>query len=121
MSLTPNERPTYCRELDSESPLDRGISYAVKVLRAGGIETYESCEGGRGHSYREPAIRFHGTKADGFRALAIAQTWGLPVRVLRRFWSVDHDEPTGPYWELAFWERPLRRLQREAERTGLIT
>jgi hypothetical protein len=113
--------PEYCRQLDTEAPLDRWISYAVKVLRDGGIDTYESCEGGKGHSYREPAVRFHGTHADGFRALAAAQTFGLPVRALHRFWSIDHGEPTGPYWELTFWEQPLKRLQREAERTGLIT
>lgn len=111
----------YCRELDADCPLDRWISYAVKVLRDGGIETYESCEGGRGHSYRGPAVRFHGTQGDGFKALALALTFGLPVRALHRFWSIDHGEPTGPYWELTFWERPLKRLQREAERTGLIT
>lgn len=111
----------YCREIDSESPLDRWISYAVKVLRDGGIETFESCEGGTGHSYKEPTVRFHGTKADGFRALAVAQTFGLPVRALHRLWLIDNGEPTGPYWELTFWERPLKRLQYEVERTRLIT
>jgi len=116
-----NERPAYCRALDAECPLDRWISYAVKVLRDGGIETYESCEGGKGHSYREPAVRFHGMQGDGFKALALAFRFGLPVRALRRFWSIDRGEPTGPCWELTFWERPLKRLQREAERTGLIT
>jgi hypothetical protein len=113
--------PEYARAPDRDCPLDRWISYAVKVLRDAGIKTYESCNGGKGHSYREPAVRFHGTNADGFRALAIAQTFGLPVRALRRFWSIERGEPTGPYWELTFWERPLKQLQREAERTGLIT
>ncbi len=113
--------PTYCREIDTESPLDRWVSYAVKVLRDGGIETFESCEGGKGHSYREPTVRFHGTKADGFRALAVAQTFGLPVRALRRFWDINDGEPTGPYWELTFFHRRLIRLQREAERTGRIS
>jgi hypothetical protein len=110
---------TYSR-LDSEAPLDRWISYAVKVLRDGGIETYESCQAGCGHSYAEPAVRFHGTHADGFRALAVAQAFGLPVRALRRFWSIDRGEPTGPYWELTFWPRELKRLQRKAEALGLI-
>jgi len=113
-------RPAYCAELDRECPLDRYISYGVKILRDAGIETYESCEAGRGHSYAEPAVRFHGTQADGFKAVAVAQTYGLPIRALRRFWSFESGEPTGPYWELTFWGRPLRKLQREAERTGLI-
>ena len=114
-------KPRYCREVDSESPLDRWISYAVKVLRDNGVETYESCEGGAGHSYPEPAVRFHGKSSEGFRALSIALTYGLPVRALRRFWSISDGEPTGPYWELSFWKQPLKRLQREAERTGLIS
>ena len=114
-------RPAYCDELDPECPLDRWISYAVKVLRDGGVETYEACEGGRGHSYREPAVRFHGVRGDGLKALALALAFGLPVRELRRFWSIDNGEPTGPYWELTFWKGPLKRLQREAERTRLIT
>jgi hypothetical protein len=119
-SITRRRSPRYC-QLDSESPLDRWISYAVKVLRDAGIETYESCQGGTGHSYREPAVRFHGARGDGFKAVAAALEYGLPVRALRRFWHIDNGEPTGPHWELTFWERPLKRLQREAERTGLIT
>lgn len=113
--------PVYARTLDQDCPLDHWISYAVKVLRDAGIETYESCDGSKGHSYREPTVRFHGINADGFRALAVVQTFGLPVHALRRVWSISNGEPTGPYWELTFWKRPLRRLQREAERTGLIT
>jgi hypothetical protein len=112
---------SYGRIIDSESPLDRWVSYAVKVLRDSGVGTYESCEGGKGHSYLEPAVPFHGGPGDGLKALSVALNHGLPVRTLRRFWSIERGEPTGPYWELTFWERPLKRLQREAERTGFIT
>ncbi len=28
----------------------------VEVLRAAGVETFESCEGGAGHSYPEPTV-----------------------------------------------------------------
>jgi hypothetical protein len=115
-----HQMPTYCSDLDADCPLDRWISYAVKVLRDGGIETYESCEGGEGHSFRDPTVRFHGTRSDGFRALAIAQTVGLPVRALRRFWDINDGEPAGPYWELTFFRRSLIWLQRDAERTGRI-
>ena len=113
--------PAYCRRIDQDCPLDRWVSYAVKVLRDAGIDTYESCQGGVGHAFAEPTIRFHGTLADGFRAYAVAVTFGLPVRYLRRTWYLTDGEPTGPYWELTFWPRPLKRLQREAERTGLVT
>jgi hypothetical protein len=84
------------------SPLDTGIESAVLALRAGGVETFESCEGGQGHAYLEPTVRFHGNQAEGFRALGIAMHARLPVAGLRRVWPVLDNEPTGPWWELTF-------------------
>ena len=113
--------PRYCREIDGDCPLDRWISYAVKVLRDGGIETYESCQGGVGHSFPEPTIRFHGTDADGFRALSVAMTFGLPVFSLRRFWTMTYGEPTGPNWEMTFGPlSDLKSRQRAAEKAGQV-
>ena len=88
--------------MEFDSPLDTGIQKAVLVLRAAGIETFESCEGGPGHSYPEPTVRFHGHQPEGFRALAAALEGGLPVMGLRRVWPVLDKEPTGPWWELTF-------------------
>jgi hypothetical protein len=83
--------------------LDAGIAAYVEVLWTAGLDTYESCEGGSGHSYPEPAVRFHGGRTEGFWALHVAADHGLPVDALRRFWSVDRSgEPTGPYWEITF-------------------
>lgn len=113
--------PAYCRLVDADCPLDRHISYAVKVLRDAGVETYESCQGGNGHSFPEPTVRFSGPFAEGFRALSVAVTFGLPVRDLRRVWTLTDGEPTGPQWELTFYRRPLARLQREVERSGRLT
>jgi len=81
-------------------PLDPGIVQAVKVLRSVGVETFESCEGGSGHAYPEPTVRFYGDQTEGFRALAAAMRGGLRVAELRRTWPVLDDEPTGPWWEL---------------------
>lgn len=50
----------------------------VNVLTSAGIETFESCEGGAGHAYPEPTVRFHGHRAEGFRALAVALEYGPP-------------------------------------------
>jgi hypothetical protein len=47
--------------------LDRGIRKAVERLQACGIETFESCEGGEGHAFQEPTIRFYGTPEAGWR------------------------------------------------------
>jgi hypothetical protein len=82
--------------------LDEGIREYVRVLLAHGVETFESCEGGPGHTYPEPTIRFHGERPEGFRALAVARQAQLPVDALRRIWTLNDGEPTGPYWEMTF-------------------
>lgn len=85
-----------------DPPLDVGIEAAVSVLRGAGVETFESCEGGPGHAYPEPTVRFHGDQAEGFKALAAAMHGGLTVSELRRVWPLLEGEPTGPWWELTF-------------------
>ncbi|MGI8519378.1 MAG: hypothetical protein ACR2MC_02000 [Actinomycetota bacterium] len=82
--------------------LDPGIAHIVDALRAHGVETFESCEGGAGHSYAEPTVAFHGVYAAGFHALSIALGLGLPVRDLRRVWEVVRGEPSGPVWQMTF-------------------
>jgi hypothetical protein len=87
---------------DYDPPLDPGIARAVQTLNEAGIETYESCEGGPGHAYPVPTVRFHGERSEGFRAIAVAMATGLRVSELRRVWSVVDGEPNGPTWELTF-------------------
>jgi hypothetical protein len=85
-----------------DSPLDPGIESIVRTLRKYSVETFESCDGGKGHAYPEPTVRFHGNYAEGFRALSAALNEGLQVNCLRRIWPVIDWEPTGPYWEMTF-------------------
>lgn len=87
-----------------DSPMDEGIKKYVEILVGAGIETYQSCEGGEGHSFPEPTIQFHGERPEGFRALAVALQNGLPVRAVRRVWSIEDREPVGPDWEIVFWK-----------------
>jgi hypothetical protein len=82
--------------------LDPSIARYVDVLDAAGIETFESCQGGEGHAFLEPTIRFYGDRGEGFRALALAITHALPVGELRRYWQIVNGEPEGPHWELTF-------------------
>lgn len=82
--------------------LDAGICDIVHVLVSNGVETFESCEGGEGHAFFEPTVRFHGNHAEGFRALAVALQHGLKVCELRRYYSIEDGEPTGPHWEMTF-------------------
>jgi hypothetical protein len=91
-----------CCLMECDPPLDPGIAIAVHALQRAGVETFESCEGGVGHAYPEPTVRFHGDTSEGFRALAVAMREGLLVAELRRVWPVNDGEPTGPWWELTF-------------------
>lgn len=75
----------------------------VEILISEGIETYESCEGGEGHSYKEPTICFHGERSEGFHALAVALQHNLPVSSLQRVWRIEELEPVGPDWEMVFY------------------
>jgi len=82
--------------------LDPGIRKIVKILRENLVETFESCQGGAGHSFFEPTVRFHGDHAEGLRALGIALQHGLKVSELRRYYSILAGEAVGPYWEMTF-------------------
>ena len=83
-------------------PLDKGIEKEVRVLNENGIETFESCEGGPGHCYPEPTIRFYGDKSEGYKALDIALKHNFKVHSLRRTWAIIDNEPNGPWWEMTF-------------------
>lgn len=106
MSMTITSGQQHSVGLELDMPLDAGIAQAVHILRAGGIETYESCEGGDGHAFPEPTVRFFGGPGEGFRAYAIAVQHGLPVYGIRRLWTIDDGELTGPVWEIVFRDRP---------------
>jgi hypothetical protein len=92
--------------------LDPKIARIVHTLRDSGVETFESCQGGSGHSFLEPTVRFHGELGEGFRALGVALLHGFPVTSLRRCWAIYPDgEPVGPQWELTFSETALAKLE----------
>lgn len=82
--------------------LDEGIRHHVVILRCGGIDTFESCQGGVGHPCPDPLVRFHGTRSEGYRAFAWAQENNLHPTELRRVWNVDRGELSGPTWEMTF-------------------
>lgn len=92
----------FISDLPHDHIIDPGIARAVSALQAAGVETFESCQGGAGHAFLEPTVRFHGGNSEGLRALAAAIDGGLPVAALRRVWTVIDSEPTGPSWELTF-------------------
>ncbi len=87
-----------------EMQLDPGIRRYVLILRAEGIETDQSCQGGPGHGHHEPMVRFYGNRYEGHKAFAIAMTYGLPVQSIRRSYAVHDGELQGPLWEMTFRE-----------------
>lgn len=91
--------------------LDPDIAPVVRILRSAGVETYESCQGGPGHhggAGEWPVVRFYGQQSEGFRALSVAMTFGLPVFELQRVWTIQDGEPTGPQWQLVFMPERLQ-------------
>lgn len=89
--------------------LDSGIAQFVKTLQEHGIETFESCEGGPGHAFPVPTVRFSGGHEQGYRAVWVALTFGpLPIDEIRRTWSVIDGALTGPEWEMTFFKKAPR-------------
>lgn len=82
--------------------IDPLIQRAVGILQGGGIETFESCQGGDGHACPEPVIRFHGNAFEGFKAYTIAKNHGLDVLSLAYEYSECEGWLQGPYWKLTF-------------------
>ncbi len=85
-----------------EPPLDAGIRDIVLALVANGVETFESCEGGRGHTFPEPTVRFEGDSSEGLRALSVALAHGMPVAELRRTRGMIDGSIHGPWWVMTF-------------------
>lgn len=82
--------------------LDDGILPIVKVFYEEGIETFESCQGGPGHCFPEPTVRFYGGIDQGWKAFHIAVQYNLRPTSLRRTYSIQDKEPVGPDWEMTF-------------------
>ena len=82
------------------------------IFRSKGVETFESCQGGPSHHFKEPTVRFHGGHAAGPMATGYALECGLPISDLRRCWKISQYELDGPYWEMIFdlQEVPLTPL-----------
>lgn len=87
-------------------PLDAGIRRAVLILRQAGIETFESCEGGEGHAFAEPTIKFHGNAWAGYKAFAVAMEHGLPAARIQYVWHEVDKQLAGPWWEIVFSRGP---------------
>lgn len=84
--------------------IDAGIRFAVRVLHAAGIETCQSCEGGDGHAYDHPTVDLlaGSSDGDGFAALAVLHTYGLPVDRIAIVWNIKDGTPYEKLWRITF-------------------
>lgn len=89
----------------NEAEIDEGILGAVKVLRAAGVKTFSSCQGGGypfGHGYSKPTICFDGDEAEGVRAYEVVEAAGfIPFQVARVFYKRGGTW-YGDKWEMTF-------------------
>ena len=98
MSPSPDGLPVYDDDGWMErgpDALDDGIVGVVKALRAAGVDTYSSCQGGGsafGHGYIRPTVCFDGDDAEGERAERIAHAAGYQVRQVARIWYTRDGE-----------------------------
>lgn len=73
------------------------------MLISNGVETFESCADGKGHSFPEPTVLFEGSLGEELSALSVALDNGLPVSRLRKTWGVIDGLVHGHWWEMIFW------------------
>lgn len=86
--------------------LDPGIRFAVRVLHAAGLDTCQSCQGGKGHPYDQPTVEMVATGDDarGFGALAALHSYGLPVADIAIRWPIRHGLPYEKLWTITFYK-----------------
>jgi len=63
---------------------ESAASFEAFDLNSGGVETFESCQGGAGHAMPDPTIKFHRSAWAGYAEFAVAMEHDLPVLHVRR-------------------------------------
>jgi hypothetical protein len=75
--------------LYEEAGIDSGILPAVEILNKHGFITFESCQGGKGHYFEMPTVRFIGQEFDLIRAYEICECYGLNVYEAKRVYAKE--------------------------------
>ncbi|MES2373778.1 MAG: hypothetical protein V4557_14455 [Bacteroidota bacterium] len=95
--------------------IDEQIRPVVEVLTRHGFKTFESCQGGEGHFFNEPTVRFWGTENDLLKAYEICQCYKIAVFEARRVYGKEdvyvnqgigkeNENPIGQAWGIPFNE-----------------
>lgn len=106
-------------DLEILSAVDEVIRPAVKIMREHSFSTFESCQGGKGHPFTEPTIRFNGTEFDLITAYELCYHYKLNVTCVRRVyvknpvynnkWEEITENWTRPFNEIVFHKNSERR------------
>lgn len=100
--------------IELPSNIDKRILPAVQVLNEHGFKTFESCEGGHGHAFIEPTVRFIGSELDLIRAYEICKLYDLPVYEVRRVYRKVpvYKDDNSPFIKLMgeTWEHPFNEI-----------
>ena len=93
------------------SQVDEGIKKIVEILNKHGFDTWESCQGGQGHCFELPTVRFWGSEFDLIRAHRICENYSLNINQVSRIYRTvgistgDTDFcPKGTVWDVPFNE-----------------
>lgn len=97
--------------------IDIGIRPAVELLLEHGFNTFESCEGGHGHAFDLPTIKFWGDDFDCIRVFELCEQFNFNVYKAYRVYMKTpiHDPSTlkelgqnweKPYNEIVFLKHP---------------
>lgn len=111
--------------MDSFEYVDTEIRPVVKILNQHGFETFESCQGGDGHCYNEPTVRFFGNEFDLIRAYEICRCYGFNVYKAKRVFIkediyIDNQSEKAMPFGIA-WANPFNELVFiNHEKTGTI-
>jgi hypothetical protein len=82
----------FCTEVLTESHyagMDEGVRFAVRVLNAHFVSTYQSCEGGEGHSADHPYIDV--APMSIHHAVEILNSYGLKPWCAEILWNIDSE------------------------------
>lgn len=101
--------------------VDEKIRAVVVLLNRHGFKTFESCQGGEGHCFKYPTVRFEGSEFDLIKAHNICEVNNLNVMEGKRVYRKtplynDEGVSIGEAWETPFNEL----IFIESERTGSI-
>jgi hypothetical protein len=100
-------------DIDKDKNLDEQIKPIVELLRKYGFNTYESCQGGEGHAFPQPTIRFEGDEFDLIRAYELCEHFGYrPSEVSRVYWKVplSYIDTHECNLEKEIWDKPFNQI-----------